>query len=653
MSETSTPDDVIKRCLLCHEDLYEPQILPCLHILCINCVQRQNSRSKAKFACPLCNFSTPSDKATQPYRCCNFAKLHLKQNKEREQENNGRHLVWDNGSEEDGSPDESEAAEQNGDEDDDDEDQDDQDIVCPSEDACAMNTNGDEESKRKNSIEFRLPCAFHQQYEANMFCKSCHSPVCDKCLKTLHKRCKGHSSLEDAVEAKRTNLDQIHERMTVLSLSLQNQLRTKQQQMVDIQQEKEEVEREIASFRQEVMTAVHAQERMLLDELNDLYNIELVKLNEQQAHDTHGLSCLCQSIDVFESALSMGAEGEILEDLPLIEKRVNLYEKDLTDTASCSNKLHITFDPNRKILDSFTSLGKVNLFYGENGNAANVEGTAVSDGDVWNSTFRLMMSYHGSTRDDTTHPLLTDAVILANDDVILTDRDNKSLKKFNSDGKLLTRVDIPEVPSRLAIVSGSKIVVSVMNKRELLFLSLHGTLRVLSKSRTAKQYSFVSGTGDGLLVVSTSNCDSIDIISQKGKFLRTLYTQKSEKAVLSRPIYLHSTTRGTILISDSSRKCLLAVTSEGDKLFTYRSNDAHPMECPLGVTCDPSGHILLADRDTNKIHLLSPSGNFLKIVSSEELSVEKPCALNFYKGERLVITQVDGTIKVFSCIKHG
>ena len=650
MSETSTPDDVIKRCLLCHEDLYDPQLLPCLHILCMNCVQRQTARSKSKFACPLCEFSIGGDKCYQPYQSCSFAKLHLHQSKENEQENDGRHVDSENGAHDDVSPDMSEAATDQSEYD----DLDDQDVVCSSDDASAMADNEYDVTKRKNSTTFYLACSFHQQYEARMFCKSCNTPVCEKCLTTLHKRCRGHSSLENAVEEKRETFDKIHERMTLLSLNLQNELKIKRQQRVEVEQQKQEVLRKIASFRQEVVAAVHAQERMLLDELDDMYGKEVGKLNEAEERDTRGLSCLCQSIDVFESALSLGAERELVANLPLIEKRVYLYEKDLTSTSSKSDALHVTFDPNSKLMDSLSTLGKVSLFRGENGNSKvdNASKKIVKNDDVWNCTFRLMTSYHGSTRDDTTHPLLTDAIILANDDVILTDRDNKSLKKFNSDGKLLTRVDIPEVPSRLAAVSGSKIVVSVMNKRELLFFSLHGTLRVLSKSKTAKQYSFVSGTPDGHLIVSTNNCDSIDLISQKGTFIRTLYTQKSEKAVLSRPIYLNCTPRQYILVSDSSRRCLLAVTSEGGKLFTHRSNDSHPMECPLGVTCDPNGFILLADRDTNSIHLLSPAGDFLKLIPSNELPVGKPCALNFYKGEKLVITQVDGTVKIFSCIKH-
>lgn len=122
---------------------------------------------------------------------------------------------------------------------------------------------------------------------------------------------------------------------------------------------------------------------------------------------------------------------------------------------------------------------------------------------------------------------------------------NRCVKKFNSTGHLLTRVPIPEVPSRIALVSHGKAAISVMNKKVLLFLSLLGTVRILSSVKVKKPYCFLATAGQGLiqgqgqeqgqgqgecqLLAATSLCDVIDLISESGVLLRRLFTQKGDK----------------------------------------------------------------------------------------------------------------------------
>lgn len=243
----------------------------------------------------------------------------------------------------------------------------------------------------------------------------------------------------------------------------------------------------------------------------------------------------------------------------------------------------------------------------------------------------------------------------------------RCVKKFNSTGHLLTHVPIPEVPSRIALVSHGRAAISVMNKKVLFFLSLLGTVRILSSVKVKKHYCFLAAAGHGLgqgqgqdhqgqgecqLLAATNQCDVIDLISESGALLRRIYTYKGDRVNISRPLYLHAPPSHdpgvAALVVDSGRRLLFALSPEGQTTFTFRPKDENSLECPLGVgTVGNTGLILLADRDKHRVVLLGRRGSFLKQVLGEKEGLHKPCALYASLTARLALTQVDGWVKIY------
>jgi hypothetical protein len=66
---------------------------------------------------------------------------------------------------------------------------------------------------------------------------------------------------------------------------------------------------------------------------------------------------------------------------------------------------------------------------------------------------------------------------------------------------------------------------------------------------------------------------------------------------------------------------------------------------PSDVACDSRCNILVADLFNHRIHLLSPDGEFLKYLLTED-EVYAPFALSLY-GSTLWVGGCDGAVKLF------
>nr|KAG5708728.1 hypothetical protein BaRGS_034945 [Batillaria attramentaria] len=544
---------------------------------------------------------------------------------------------------------------------DDDDDDDDDDDVEENEDN-ESEAGADVVEMYTSSLVF--PCPHHAHRDAEQYCLACEELACSKCVTSVHRKC-GQQVVTpaDAVVTRRPKLNSLHTKLAEKLIRAQDVLTSETSKLQTIESERAALIGQIRAQTEAVVQAILAKERQMVAEVNATLDREKAGIEGRAEASRLETRVAEGQLSVLEAVLSVKGEPEILSLLPGLHSRLD--SDDCACASSPRRDTTLVFSPNtsfQKELDKF-ELGRLALKSRE----LEKDGRPSADGSDLHLT--LMTSFHARSREDTCDPLLTDLVLLPSGDVIITDRDNRCVKKFNATGHLLTRVPIPEVPSRIALVSHGKAAISVMNKRVLFFLSLLGTVRVLSSVRLKKSYcflaaaghSFSQGQGQGQsqkdsqgqcqLLAATSQCDVIDLILESGVVLRRLYTHKGERVSISRPLYMHVPASRdpsvAALVVDSGRRMLFALTSDGKTTFTFKPKDENALECPLGVASVASGVILLADRDKHRILLLGRRGTFIRELLGEKEGLHKPCAVCTAQPHRVAITQVDGWVKIY------
>ncbi|KAL8615878.1 hypothetical protein ACOMHN_058945 [Nucella lapillus] len=643
------------RCGSCGGDPEAAILMTCLHVLCRNCLPSPASGSRSNhevsYHCPVCvpattttsqakNTSHNGMTSTVTSRIASRPSVsveELRRRCENHQSSSDHHC--ENGDEEE---------EEN--EDDEEENED--------------STNGADGGESFSS-SLTFPCPQHRHREAEHFCSSCHQMACSKCHTSYHRKCSQHLlTLAEAVTWQQPALNSLHAKLAQRVVTSQENLHQEQKRLKNLKEQRSTLVGEIRAQKEALVRALEVKEQRLIEEVNDALDAEKGQAEGRVEHNQRSARAAEGQLGVLEAVMSVKGEPEILPLLPSLHSRLDAETAD-DATSDKETSLHLVFNVNRQLADEVekADLGQIT--------PADKSEKGDNKGDESDLRLTLMTSFHAQSREDTCDPLLTDVLLLPAGDVIVTDRDNKCVKKFNSTGHLLTRVPIPEVPSRLALVSHGKAVVSVMRRKILFFLSLLGTVRILSSVRVKKHYCFLAAAGQGQgqgqggesqLLAATNMCDVIDLISESGVLLRRLFTHRGERVSISRPLYLHVPLNPrdpevAALVVDSGRRMLFALTSEGETAFTFRPKDAErSLECPLGVGTVPrragasagtGGLILLADRDRHRVVLLGRRGAWLRELLGEKESLHKPCALYTAQPGRVALTQVDGWVKIY------
>ncbi|XP_062575307.1 uncharacterized protein LOC134237219 [Saccostrea cucullata] len=90
---------------------------------------------------------------------------------------------------------------------------------------------------------------------------------------------------------------------------------------------------------------------------------------------------------------------------------------------------------------------------------------------------------------------------------------------------------------------------------------------------------------------------------------------------------------------------LVIMSPSGRMKAIYRGQNLPHIFSPTDVVCDSLCNILVTDPLNNQIHLLSPDGEFLKFLLTEN-QVKSPCCLSIHKST-LWVGHDDGFVKVF------
>ena len=204
-------------------------------------------------------------------------------------------------------------------------------------------------------------------------------------------------------------------------------------------------------------------------------------------------------------------------------------------------------------------------------------------------------------------------------EIAVTDRDNKRVQIFSSDGTYLRsfgRMGDQEGefihPTGIAYLNNGNIVVadSINNRLQIFTEQGEYLTQIGGEGNLDHQFNYpwgLSVDSDGNIIVADSNNKLIKIFTPSGQFLR-----KFGEDLLSDPIHCIQKDQ-YFIVSDDGDHCIKVFNTDGNFLYKFGNEGEGDGEFdqPQFLSVDKAGHLMVCDFSNNRVQVLELSGKFI------------------------------------------
>ncbi|XP_055999007.1 uncharacterized protein LOC130047657 [Ostrea edulis] len=511
---------------------------------------------------------------------------------------------------------------------------------------CAVKHLSDS-SKRHNVVPFlqrkvtpNYPkCPKHPEKHCELHCEECNIPVCSTCVSS--GKHKGHD-MSDILEKLSAKTESLQKDLK----ELETRIYPRYEEMAsDVQTEKAELETKYGKLT----TIADQQGEILHREITAIVNRRKSAIAEMK---TKHLEALNKNTE--EITQKMAELKQIMSDLKSILK---LNDVSLTSTYKSRNSEFRTLPPKVRVTVPSLSPQKINkdqlneMFGSLPPLSINTEhGDTMKSAEAVSSppVKPLLDEPRVTATINTGYSRFLDrlfSVSCLSEDQVWTCGINNTMKLLNLQSKLLTSIQTKSGnrPIDIAVTRDGDLVYTdyddntinlIKNKQIQTVITLQGW-RPLSVCCTA---------GNDLLVIM----DSDDV--KQSKVVR--YSGSTEKQSIQfddqgRPLYssdgdskyLSENKNLDICVADCGASAVVVVNQSGKLRFRYTGHRSNTKQSftPHGITTDSQSHILTADGNNRRIHILDQDGQFLRYI---HCGLRGPCGLcvdirdNLFVAER-------------------
>ncbi|XP_048755783.2 E3 ubiquitin-protein ligase Midline-1-like [Ostrea edulis] len=440
-----------------------------------------------------------------------------------------------------------------------------------------------------------LKCLKHVEKDCEMYCESCHIPVCSTCISS--GKHKGHD-ISDILE----------------------KLGSKKQR---IQKDLEELEKKIYPRYTDISSAVQTEKAEVetnygklattADQQGEVWHREVTAIVNKRKADiveikTKHLSLLDKHADEITHRMT-----EINQVILEMKNILDTNDISLTSTYKSRNNEFNKLPPTIKVTLPSLSTPAINT---ETLNE--MFGSLTS---LYVTTVKPLLDEPRVTATiDTGYKYLTNVSCLSEDQVWT--RGENTMKLLNLQSKLLTSIQTKsgDTPTDIAVTRDG----------DLVYTDYHDNTINLIKNKQIQTVITLQGWRPLYVCCTAANGLLVTMISDDDKQYKVVrYSGSTEKQSIQfddqgSPLYssggyikyLSENKNLDICVADYGARAVVVVNQSGKLRFRYTGHPSNTKQSfnPYGITTDSQSHILTADCDNHRIHILDQDGQFLRYI---------------------------------------
>lgn len=250
---------------------------------------------------------------------------------------------------------------------------------------------------------------------------------------------------------------------------------------------------------------------------------------------------------------------------------------------------------------------------------------------------------------------ITDMAVTSAGEILVTDKPNKAVKVFSSEGTFERFIGYKALkkPSRITVLPPhNDIVLCDSSKAGLTIFSLPGEMKCAFASHIQEPSAIcVLRTDKQLFAVVDFATKSLHLFDYRD-FIESKTQHPIEISAFSLnldcPAYITSSLDGNLLVSDWYANCLKMFTLDGHLVWEINPNSKSEdsVRIPHAISCDKH-HILAAEKEKHCLHVFDMSGKSDKRYHGADNSIGLVMGLHI-TGDTVLCAEYQGVIK---CLK--
>lgn len=483
-------------------------------------------------------------------------------------------------------------------------------------------------------------CKWHTKFRANVGCRGCKVPVCEKCLIGDHN---GHNLMDinELFQYKKNKLEQQLSKLYSEVPKYESKVEEIKRKQIDVLRNRDAVKKSIVNHFEKVNSTLHSSKEMLLksaDEKAEKF-INSLTLKEKNLHS---------HIDTMQDHINNSQNKDLREKIAYI-----YYADCLVDIPSeCP---------------SFTEPGV--LEYSE----------AILDrhGQIQlGSVSERLKNFHVNGKK---MPQIIRTLTVGKEPIVslayssklnafwIFSSDERAFRKYDMKENCTDKIEVksPGFQNRQNIAVGEKLVVYVDNPNKLFVLEdSRGELSINVAPMVAVCLCLTSD--DDILVGLHYRTEKIfanarfNVNGERTQYITHVIKEWTPQPLLSKShsqnnvrAYIAENINRDICLSVGSDnvQAVIIICPNGDHRNTYKGVDSSNIPCnrpflPRGICTNILGHIFVADENNGVIHMLDTNGTFVTMLTIPNERKIFPISLCIDNQRNLCIGCADGKIRI-------
>ncbi|XP_053388738.1 myosin heavy chain, clone 203-like [Mercenaria mercenaria] len=503
----------------------------------------------------------------------------------------------------------------------------------------------DKDNDRQSSFVAKTRCRYHPDRDIEMYCEAHDMVYCTLCIATEHRPCDGVNKIEDKLESS-VNQTEIHRVLDETKNALET-IKTvvvkQQKNIVSLEEERNATQDKLEDVKTSLVEHILKLKKETSDSVDKIYAKTKEELEFEINVSTNMIKNLEKMLELMQLVHNLDAGQQFIQ--------MKLVKMNLTD----ANKLHSNSESN----------GTKSVCFTENTDLITSVMTAVAFGDVREGSEnrkpskpkkykmkskkevnvklgtslriwplvrspRLVKIFREDWGTDKNTCFISDVCQHQDGTILLTDSDNRNVKRLKSNYKLKDNCDLDASPKNICFISKNEVAVK-MNNNTIQFIDVSNTM---SKTRCI---DIVSGGQFGLAFCMgelwTSGRVGVNVYSTTGNLVKSIDNNQNVQPIFKSGTQHMAASGDSVLVTDSSDGAV-CLNNDGTIRRELRSSG---LKYTRGVCVSDDGIVLLCGFSSNNIVMFSSEGKYLGELVAQDVGLKSPISLCYDVNKHSVI----------------